>query len=127
VKAVLLDTHAWASSLSGDAGLSPAAIEAIERAETIYVSPVSFFEIGQMVRQGLWPEMEPYIHHLAALLEEQGGLVAALEPSICVDAAMMEWDHRDSFDRLIAATARYYALPLVSADTLFDGKVPRVW
>lgn len=127
MKAVLLDTHAWATSLRGDEGLSPAALDAIGRAETILVSPASFFEIGQMVRQGVWPEMEPYIHQLAAILEEQGGMVAALEPSICVDAAMMEWHHRDPFDRLIAATAKYYALPLISADTVFDGKVPRVW
>ncbi|HMA51426.1 MAG TPA: type II toxin-antitoxin system VapC family toxin [Magnetospirillaceae bacterium] len=127
MKAVLLDTHAWASSLSDDDRLSPAALEAIERAETIYVSPVSFFEIGQMVRQGFWPEMEPYVHQMASILEEQGGMVAALEPSICVDAAMLDWAHRDPFDRLIAATAKYYALPLISADTVFDGKVPRVW
>jgi PIN domain nuclease of toxin-antitoxin system len=71
--------------------------------------------------------MAPYVHQLSALLEEQGGTVAALEPSICIDAAMMTWDHRNQFDRLLAATARYYALPLVSADTVFDGRVPRIW
>jgi PIN domain nuclease of toxin-antitoxin system len=126
MKAVLLDTHAWASTLSGT-GLSTAALETLARAETIYVSPISFFEIAQKVRSGEWPQMEPYIHQLAAVLEQQGGTVAALEPSICVDAAMMDWDHYDAFDRLIAATAKYYALPLVSADPVFDGAVPRVW
>ncbi len=80
-----------------------------------------------MVRIGKWAEMEPYVHHLSALLEQQSGSVAALEPSICVDAGMLDWEHRDPFDRLIAATALYYALPLVSADTVFDGRVPRIW
>jgi PIN domain nuclease of toxin-antitoxin system len=128
LKAVLLDTHSWAWTLEeAGSSFSATAREAIERAETIFVSPISFFEIGQKVRVGKWPEMLPYVHQLSALLEAQGGMVAALEPSICVDAAMMEWSHGDPFDRLIAATARYYALPLVSADTVFDGTLPRIW
>jgi PIN domain nuclease of toxin-antitoxin system len=127
VKAVLLDTHVWAATLSGQSSLSVAALDALARAETVFVSPISFFEIAQRVQSGEWPEMEPYIHQLAAILEQQGGTVAALEPSICVDAAMMDWDHTDALDRLIAATAKYYALPLVSADDVFDGRVPRIW
>jgi len=127
MKAVLLDTHVWAATLSGPAKLSAAALEALDRAETILVSPISFFEIGLKVQSGEWPEMEPYIHQLSSVLEQQGGTVAALEPSICTDAAMMKWDHTDAFDRLIAATAKYYALPLVSADSVFDGRVPRIW
>ena len=127
MKAILLDTHIWAWTLDSQWNLSPAAMDAIERAETIFVSPVSFLEIGQRVKAGQWPEMVPYVHQLSALLEGLGGTVAALEPSICVDAAMMDWDHRNPFDRLLAATARYYALPIVSADTVFDGRVPRIW
>ncbi len=127
MKAILLDTHSWAWTLHGYSKLSAGARDAIERAETVFVSPASFFEIGQWVRLGEWPEMAPYVHQLATLLEGQGGTVAALEPSVCVDAAMLDWDHRDPFDRLIAATAKCYALPLVSADTIFDGRVPRVW
>lgn len=127
MKAVLLDTHCWAWSLFDYSKLSASAQDAVARAETIYVSPVSFLEIGQKVRIGKWPAMDPYVHQLSALLEEQGGAVAALEPSICVDAALLDWDHSDPFDRLIAATAKYYALPLVSADSVFDGRVPRIW
>jgi PIN domain nuclease of toxin-antitoxin system len=35
--------------------------------------------------------------------------------------------HRDPFDRLLAATAMHYNLPLVSADVVFDGIVTRLW
>ena len=127
MKSILLDTHAWAWTLSGDSRLSTAALAALERAETVLVSPVSFFEIGEKVRLGKWPEMVPFVNQLAPLLAEQGGSVAPLEPSICLNAAMMDWDHRDPFDRLLAATANYYGLPLVSADTAFDGRIPRIW
>ncbi|PPQ39779.1 type II toxin-antitoxin system VapC family toxin [Rhodopila globiformis] len=124
---ILLDTHTWAWSLSGDAQLSKPALAAISAADTVLVSPISFFEIAQKVRLGKWPDMAPFAGRLPALLDEQGGSVAGFDPSICIAAGMMAWTHRDPFDRLLAATAMRYNLPLVSADTAFDGIVTRVW
>lgn len=125
--AILLDTHAWAWSLSGDQRLSAPALAAIEVADTVLVSPISFFEIAQKVRLGKWPEMEPFVIQLPALLGEEGGSVAGFDPAICIAAGMMAWARRDPFDRLLAATAMHYNLPLVSADTVFDGVVSRIW
>ena len=127
MKAVLLDTHSWAWSLAGDRRLSAAALEAMEAAQNVLVSPITFFEIAQKVRLGKWLEMETFINRLPALLAEQGGGIAALEPEICVAAGIMPWVHRDPFDRLLAATATHYSLPIVSADSIFDGVVTRLW
>lgn len=127
LKSVLLDTHAWAWSLTGDPRLSRNAVAAIEEAQTILVSPISFFEISQKMRGRKWPEMEPFVGRLPALLGEQGGAVAAFDPAICVAAGMLSWVHRDPFDRLLAATATRYNVPIVSADSVFDGLVTRVW
>jgi PIN domain nuclease of toxin-antitoxin system len=129
LKAVLLDSHSWAWSLDGDRRLSAAALEAIEAAQNVLVSPITFFEIAQKVRlgKGKWPKMEPFVNRLPALLAEQGGSVAALEPKICVAAGLMPWVHRDPFDRLPAATATHHSLPIISADSIFDGVVTRLW
>lgn len=127
VTTVLLDTHTWAWSLAGDARLSKPALAAINAADTVLVSPITFFEIAQKVRLGEWREMAPFVGQLPALLGEQGGSVAGFDPSICVTAGMMAWTHRDPFDRLLAATAMHYNLPLVSADTVFDGIIIRLW
>nr|WP_210276785.1 type II toxin-antitoxin system VapC family toxin [Rhizobium sp. BK275] len=116
----MLDTHAWAWSLTGDDRLSAKAVALIEKAETVLVSPISLFEIGQKVRLGKWPEMEPFIERLADLLQEQGGITAALTPDICLSAAIMDWQHRDPFDRLLAATAMQNGIPIISADVVFD-------
>ena len=124
---VLLDTHAWTWSLTGDDRLSPRALSAIGDADTVFVSPITFFEIAQKVRIGKWPEMVAFIDQLPSLLQSQGGVVAAFGPSICLEAGMMDWAHRDPFDRLLAATARQGTYLLVSADTAFDGIVTRVW
>lgn len=125
--AILLDTHTWAWSLAGDERLSTAAVAAIEAADTVLVSPITFFEIAQKVRLGKWPEMKSFVNQLAALLREQGGSVAGFDPAICIAAGSMAWTHRDPFDRLLAATAMHYNLPLVSADSVFDGIVTRLW
>ncbi len=127
VKAVLLDTHAWAWALTDDDRLSQRARSAITGADTVLVSPITFFEIGQKVRLGKWPQMEPFVQRLPALLETQGGATADLDGPICITAATMPWSHRDPFDRLLAATALRRNLPIVSADGVFDAVVTRVW
>lgn len=130
---VLLDTHAWAWPLTGDPRLSAKATVHVERADVVFVSPISFFEIGQKVRIGKWPEMETFVIRLPALLAEQGGRTASLTPEICLSAAMVAWTHRDPFDRILAATAMHEDLELISADSIFDelpaeaGRLHRLW
>lgn len=127
LSAVLLDTHAWAWSLTEDSRLSDRSIAAMSAAETVYVSAISFFEVAQKVRLGKWPEMSAFVDRLPSLLDDQGGAVAALDASICLTAGLMAWTHRDPFDRLLAATALKRDLPIISADTAFDGLVTRIW
>lgn len=127
--AVLLDTHAWVWSFADDALLSPAARAAIVSADAVLVSPISFFEIGQKVRLGKWPEMEPHAGDLPAILRDQGGLSAPLTPEICLDASLMDWAHRDPFDRILAATAERTGAVLVTRDTAFATRpaLSKVW
>lgn len=133
MKSILLDTHTWAWSLTADSRLTTRAITVIEQADNVFVSPISFYEIGQKVRIGKWPEMAPFLDRLAGFVEEQGGRVAALTPEICLHAATMDWTHRDPFDRFLAATAIGLEMPLISADTAFDdlgdhkGWIARLW
>jgi PIN domain nuclease of toxin-antitoxin system len=133
VKSILLDTHIWAWFLDGHERLPLKYVAMIEHAEAVFVSPVSFFEIGQKVRLGKWPEMGRFTARLPNLLADQGGQIAALTPEISLSAGMMDWAHRDPFDRILAATAIHYGLPLISADITFDqlsnhdGWIARLW
>jgi PIN domain nuclease of toxin-antitoxin system len=119
VASVLLDTHAWVWSFSAPGLLSAAACAAIESADAVLVSPISFFEIGQKARLGKWPELAPHVSRLPEVLREQGGLAAPLTPEICLEAACLDWPHRDPFDRLLAATAARLSLSLVTRDPVF--------
>ena len=119
---ILLDTHAWVWTLTDPSRVSPPAREAIEAADAVLVSPVSFFEIAQKVRIGRWPEIASLCVGLPELLREKGGVAAPLTPEICLRAGLTDWDHRDPFDRLLAATAETLAVPLVTRDTVFAGR-----
>ncbi len=127
--AVLLDTHAWVWSFASPDLLSEDARTAIAGAPAVYVSPISFFEIGQKVRIGKWPAMAAHVGDLPAVLARQGGVPAPFTPEICLAAALRDWAHRDPFDRLIAATAERLGLTLVTRDPAFDALpgLARLW
>lgn len=117
--AVLLDTHAWVWSLTDPLLMSDRARAAILGADAVMVSPISFFEIGQKVRLGKWPEMAGYVATLDGLLAEQGGTSAPFTPAIALQAALRDWPHRDPFDRILASTAESLGVPLISRDPVF--------
>ncbi|MEH0069251.1 type II toxin-antitoxin system VapC family toxin [Pannonibacter sp. Pt2-lr] len=121
MKHLLLDTHAWAWSLTADPRLPQSAIAALEAAETVSISAISLFEIGQKVRLGKWSEMAPFLHLLPSLAGEQGARLLDVCAETCLLAATLDWPHRDPFDRFIGASAITRGMVLVSADTAFDG------
>lgn len=81
---VLLDTHVWAWSLTADPRLSTAAVDVMRQVETVCVGAISFFEIGQKVRIGKWPEMVPFLDRLVSIADEQGAWVVDLSPEIAL-------------------------------------------
>jgi PIN domain nuclease of toxin-antitoxin system len=113
--------------LTNDRRISDRARREITEADTILVSAISFFEIAQKVRIGKWPEMAPHLDRMPELLEKQRASAAAVEAADCLLAGAMDWQHRDPFDRLLVATALRRRIPIVSADLVFDGLVPRIW
>lgn len=116
---VLLDTHVWAWTIHATGRLSSPARSMIASAETVFVSPISWFEIGQKTRLGKWPEMAEVVDRLDDILALQGAVAAPLTSEICRIAGLMDWPHRDPFDRIIAATAETLGLPLMTKDPAF--------
>jgi PIN domain nuclease of toxin-antitoxin system len=99
----------------------------LSAAGSIVVSAITFFEIAQKTRLGKWPEMAPHVDRLSELIERQRATALPLDPADCLMAGLMEWPHRDPFDRFLAATAIRRHIPIVSADPVFDGLIQRIW
>lgn len=110
--------------------LGRAAEAAIAAADSVFVSPISVYEVSRKATLGGWPEIVP---HLDELVAETETVSATLTRAMAARAAALDWRHRDPFDRLIAATAMELRYPLVSKDGEFDalngmaGWSGRVW
>lgn len=120
LSSVLLDTHAWAWALLDEDRLTTSAKHKLEQANSIFVSTISLFEIGQKVRLGKWKQMQRHLQALPSLITESGARATSPGADVCLMAATLDWNHRDPFDRILAATAIHHGLAIVSADSVFD-------
>ncbi len=128
MSAYLLDTNAFSMVLAGDPRLSKRVRTMIENADRIAVSAISFYEIGQKVRIGKWAEMEPLVVDMHERAAEMGFDLVSITVGVARDAGLLDWSHRDPFDRIIAAVALQEGVAVVSSDAAFDAVgVERVW
>lgn len=126
---VILDTNALAMVLTDDQRLPEKAKQTILNAAMVSVSAISFYEVGQKVRLGKWPEMEPFAQDLVEIVRSDGFNLLSLTSQQAAHASLLEWSHRDPFDRLIAAVTLLEGALLVSSDMAFDQleKLDRFW
>lgn len=73
--------------------------------------------------------MDRHVGQLQDFLAMQSIALAPTTADIAIQAGLLNWSHRDPFDRLIAATALVMGMDLISADTAFDSLpgLRRVW
>jgi len=130
MKRVLIDTHAIIWHYQASPQLSGRAAEAIfDPSSKPQVSVASIWEMAIKVRLGkLELHAESLDQFVADLHRDDILLLPVLAPEACDVATLPIDDHRDPFDRLIAAQCLRYGLRLVSSDAAFDRYgVERVW
>ena len=126
--AILLDTGPFALLLMNSIRISDDLRRVIAKHDIVLVPAIAFYEIGQKVRIGKWPEMAPYIDGLEQRARDDGYEVVALTAAVSLQAALLDWPHRDPFDRMIAAVALHEKVPVVSPDAAFDQLgLERIW
>ncbi len=125
----LLDTHALVWWLYDVPRLPPAVARLIQDPENqILVSAVSAFEVANKLRIGKWAEMAALAISFDEITGAAGFLTIPLASSDASQAGLLRSDHRDPFDRLIAAQAIAAKMPVLSIDTAFDALgAERVW
>ncbi|WP_394850282.1 type II toxin-antitoxin system VapC family toxin [Pendulispora brunnea] len=124
---VLLDTHALLWALVDDQRrLSKAARDLLSDPEhRILVSAASAWEIGTKQRIGKLP---PLPGDLASAIATAGFEPLAITMEHAELAVSLPGEHRDPFDRMLAAQARVEGVGIVSADEALDAfGVERLW
>jgi PIN domain nuclease of toxin-antitoxin system len=126
---VLLDTHVllWATLSPGS--LSPTAAEIIaDEGNIVLVSAASAWEIATKVRIGKLPGAETLERDFLDVMEDAGYTLLAIDVASALRAGRLLGEHRDPFDRMIAAQALAEDIPVLSTDPKLDEfGIRRVW
>lgn len=123
---ILLDSHAVYWWTIGSDRLSLKARSLIEdKANSVLVSAVSFYELDNKMRL---KKLDLKPQELRGAVTASGLQTLAISDLHAELAASFDWEHRDPWDRILAAQARLEHCAFVSTDVVFDAVLhERVW
>jgi PIN domain nuclease of toxin-antitoxin system len=117
---LLLDTHALLWWLTDDDRLSGGARQAIADASNeVFVSAASAWEIATKQRLGKLDGIPGVSERFAALVAGEGFLHLPVDHLHALRAGGYDSDHRDPFDRMLAAQSELQRMPLITRDPAF--------
>ena len=126
----LLDTHVVLWALTDPTRLGRAAHEVIEkRSSRLVVSAVSAWEIATKHRLGKLPQADVLLSAYSKHLDRLGVIRLPVAEDHALLAGRLDWNHRDPFDRMLAAQAMVESLVIITGDPAFAGcpGVPTLW
>ena len=125
----LLDTHALLWWWGDDPQLSPTAGACIQdEANTILVSAASAWEIATKHRLGKLPLAGEAVTRFNELVELDAFQHLPVSYLHALRAGGLVVEHRDPFDRMLAAQSELEAVPLITCDSAFAAfRVQTVW
>jgi PIN domain nuclease of toxin-antitoxin system len=116
---ILLDTQCWLWMTLAPERFSPQARALVEaRANTLYLSAASAWEIAIKHALGKLHLPEPPVRYVPARLEALGVQPLPIEHQHALHVATLPQHHRDPFDRLLVAQAQLSDLSILTADPL---------
>ncbi|MEM0898451.1 MAG: type II toxin-antitoxin system VapC family toxin [Pseudomonadota bacterium] len=118
--AFLIDTHVLAWWLLIPDALSSTVMSLLETEEAVFVSAITAYEMAYKFRLGKWKAIEPITSQFEKIIESQGVESLAVTSNDALRAAMFSSDHRDPFDRMIAAQALERDYAVVTKDPVMD-------
>lgn len=117
----MLDTHALLWALTAPDRLGDTARRHIEDPATeLLVSAASAWEVAAKHRLGKLPQAEVLVRGYAAHLSRLGARSVDVSAEHALLAGGLEWDHRDPFDRMLAAQCMLQGVGLITRDAVFS-------
>jgi len=117
---IILDTHIWVNwILGGDAALTPAIVNAMQKERQLAVSAISCFEVSLLASRGKLELPLSVDEWLSEALSNSGVESLPVTCEIANRAVALVEIHRDPADRIIIATALVHQAKLASIDSVF--------
>lgn len=118
---IVIDTHVLVWWVSNDKSLSATAAKAIkdtlDNGSEVVVSSISAWEISMLIEKGrlvLSMDVESWLDEVAQI---DGVRFVPVDNEVGIKSTVLPGEfHKDPADRMIVATARKLAVPLVTAD-----------
>jgi len=118
---VLLDTHALLWAASPVDLLSDRARRLIRsQRNEIFVSAASAWEIATKYRLGKLPQAQALVDDFVSAIQLAGYIALPITLEHALRAGRFPADHKDPFDRMLAAQAIHEDLALISNDEQLD-------
>ncbi|MEO7853676.1 MAG: type II toxin-antitoxin system VapC family toxin [Rubrivivax sp.] len=117
---LLLDTHAFLWWVTNDERLSAAARGAVADADNeVFVSAASAWEIATKQRLGKLDDLPSVGERYGELVSADGFQHLPVDHRHALRAGGYALEHRDPFDRMLAAQSDLERMPLVTRDPAF--------
>jgi PIN domain nuclease of toxin-antitoxin system len=117
---VLLDTHVLAWWVLANPSLSAAARDVISNpGNKIFVSAITSFEMATKHRIGKWPDIGEFLDRFDQIILDERFEHLPIRSTHAKFAGSLVVEHRDPFDRILAAQSILEAMPLVTGDAAF--------
>lgn len=126
---VLLDTHALLWWLFADRRLSSRAKAVLRDSQNqVSVSSASAWEIATKYRLGRLDSARPLVDDFSTLMRKAGFSELPMTSAHAIRAGNWDVEHRDPFDRMLAAQSSIEDLRLVTRDPVFaDFGLEPIW
>jgi len=118
---LLLDTHTLAWWLLDDPRLPDRIRLLVEDTDnTVFASAISAYEAAYKHRIGKWPQVAPLVAAFEEIVASQGLDLLPISGKHAARAGLYAMDHRDPFDRMLAAQSEVDDLVLATNDRRFS-------
>ncbi len=127
---ILLDTHVWVFYYTKQyKRLSKTALNILNSEASFAISPISGWELAQLIQKKRI-ELETDIVRWISLTRKDPRLeLLELSLEVLIKSVFLKDGHRDPADRILAATAIHYNIPLITADKKLRkfSKLKTIW
>ena len=125
---LLLDTHAFYWAVTADARLPDSWRPAlIDRSNVLLVSAASAWEMSTKAMSGKWAAARTMLDDIEEAARDLGADLLPITVQHAIEAGCLDWEHRDPFDRMLAAQANVEDAVLLTVDHAFQSSGARIW